>query len=147
MKKIAALSVVVLLSAGSAACSHGDESQPDFASLDDAYGAVDSAVHCDENPPAPTEKVLDPPGPTGESRMCTNAVEVFWFESSSSQEKMFDMLSSIGKPGSPVEFATGRNWFVVDYSAAPNGATPDRDVDMENLAKKLDAHYISAGGE
>jgi len=51
------------------------------------------------------------------------------------------------KSGSPVEFATGRNWFVVDYSAAPNGATTDRDVDMKDLAEKLDAHYISADGE
>lgn len=79
--------------------------------------------------------------------MCTNSLEVLWFDSSSSQEKVFDMLSSIGKPGSPVEFATGKNWFVADYSAVPNGTTPDRQVDMQDLAKKMGAHYVKVGEE
>ena len=147
VKKIPALAMIVLLSAGAAACSRGEEALPAFGSLNDAYDAVDSAVNCDANPPAPTEKVLDPPGPTGESRMCTNTVEVLWFDSSSSQQKVFDMLSSIGKPGNPVEFATGQNWFVADYSAVPDGPTPDRDVDMRDLAQKLNAHYLVAGEE
>ena len=72
MRKIATLVLVVLLSAGTTACSRDEDGLPEYASLNDAYGAVDAVVNCDTNPPAPTEKVLHPPGPTGESRMCTD---------------------------------------------------------------------------
>ncbi|MFL0503888.1 hypothetical protein AABM36_04210 [Kocuria sp. KSNUG] len=145
MRKIATLVLVVLLSAGTTACSRDEDGLPEYASLNDAYGAVDAVVNCDTNPPAPTEKVLHPPGPTGESRMCTDTLEVLWFDSKTDRDKVFDLLASAAGLAGSVSFVKGRNWLVSDYSDLDTGVTKQRSVDMEAVARSLHGQFVREG--
>ena len=63
-----------------AACGDTDENLPAFDSLESVYQAVDDAVDCAEDAPDPPTKILESDRPTGKSVMCTDTVEVLWFE-------------------------------------------------------------------
>lgn len=124
-----------------AACGDTDEDLPAFDSLESAYQAVDDAVDCAEDASDPPTKILESDGPTGESVMCTNTVEVLWFETQDARDDVYDLLAGAAGPTGAVYFAVGRNWFVADVSEVAVGAAPEREMDMEGLAEVLGAQY------
>lgn len=125
-------------------CGDTADHLPKYGSLSDVRKAVDDVVHCDENPRRPPEKVMDPPGFTGQAVMCVDAVEILWFDSSDALDRTYDMFYSAAGEAGSVYFVRGKNWFVVDYSEVQVGAVVDRRVDMKRLADELGAEYIVA---
>lgn len=73
--------------------------------------------------------------------MCTNTVEVLWFESQEAREKVYELIASAAGSAGAVYFAEGRNWFVADVSEVAMGAVPERKLNLEELAENLDAQY------
>lgn len=73
--------------------------------------------------------------------MCANGVEVIWFESPESKERVRDLLSDAAGPSGSVRIVEGDNWLVADYSKVQVGVTPNTQIDMRQLAERLDAEY------
>ncbi|WP_354179571.1 hypothetical protein [Arthrobacter sp. UYP6] len=90
----------------------------DFASLEDAYQAVDDAAHCDEFPPEAPTVYLPNGASTGEMRMCTGSVALFWSGSDQERADVRLLLASAGSPEEDkwVYFLDGGNWFLADIS-------------------------------
>lgn len=124
-----------------AACGDNTEQLPAYESLAATYQAVDEVVDCSDDAPAPPEKRLPSGGPTGESLMCTNTVEVLWFDTAGARDDVYDLLASAAGSAGSVYFVEGRNWFVADFSEVGVGAVPKRTIDMEDLARALGARY------
>jgi hypothetical protein len=127
-----------------AACGgtgNANGSLPAFKSLDATYQAVDDIVGCNDNASDPPHKSVEGGGPTGESVMCTNGVEVLWFESKEAQDKVYELYASAAGSAGSVYFVEGRNWLVVDYSevAVSPGKLDGRN--LKDLAEELDAEY------
>jgi hypothetical protein len=143
-KKLSACFLATMgLTAIMTGCSTGSntaQSLPAYDSLDETYEAVDAVLDCVDNPPQAPHKVPQSGGPTGTSEMCTNTVEVLWFDSDEAYKNVYDLYASAAAPGGSVYFATGQNWFVVDDSEVAVGTTPES-RDLETLAKKLGAEY------
>lgn len=125
------------------ATGDGLESLPKFKSLDATYQAVDEAVNCTDDAPDPPHKVAPEGGPTGESVMCTNTVEVLWFESNEARENVYELYSSAAGPAGSVRFVEGQNWLVVDGSEVKIGKAPKKleKRNLERLAEKLDGRF------
>lgn len=73
--------------------------------------------------------------------MCTNTVEVLWFESEDTRNDVYELLASAAGSGGSVYFVEGKNWLVADVSEVQVGSTPEKNVDMENLAEQLNGKY------
>ena len=119
-------------------CGDNTDELPAFDSLEATYRAVDEVVDCSGDPPEPTLKVPKSGGPTGESMMCTNTVEVLWFDSDEARANVYDLFANAGNTVYMVE---GRNWFVVDASKIMVETVSERTIDMEQLADALEARY------
>ena len=119
-------------------CGDSTDELPAFDSLEATYQAVDEVVDCSDDPPQPTLKVPKSGGPTGASMMCTNTVEVLWFNSDEARANVYDLFANAGNT---VYMAEGSNWFVVDASKIMVETVPERTIDMEQLAEALEARY------
>lgn len=134
----ASLIVVLGLVGVVSGCGDDTADLPAFDSLDATYQAVDEVVDCSDAPPEPTMKVPKAGGPTGESVMCTNTIEVLWFDSDEARANVYDLFAHAGNT---VYLAEGRNWFVADASKIMVETVPERTIDMEQLAEALEARY------
>lgn len=112
-----------------------------FRSLDATYQAVDDVVNCSDD-------VGDSPVMSGESGRlrvdsvkCTSTVLVLWFKNEENRAETYELMAGAAGSAGSVYFAEGQNWFVVDGSEVAIGAAPERKVDLETLAEKLDAQY------
>jgi hypothetical protein len=122
-------------------CGDGTDELPAYDSLEATYQAVDEVVDCSEDAPEPAVKFPGSGKDAGESVMCTNTVEVLWFDSDEAREDVYELLADTAGSAGSVYFAEGHNWFVVDGAEVRVGAVPERGIDMEQLADALDARY------
>jgi hypothetical protein len=115
---------------------------PQFSSLDAAYQAVDAVLNCADDVGDPPTKFPLGGGPTGEAVLCTETVEVLWFDSQEAYENVHEMyVGAAGNPGS-VYLVEGQNWFVADVAeVALGGEDRQRNTNMEALAEDLGAKY------
>jgi hypothetical protein len=136
---VAVLGLLGSVTACGAGSGAGQES-PEYATLEDAYKAVDEVLNCADDAGNPL--FIGTPGPTGEAIRCTETVEVFWFDSQEAYDNVHKLFSTAaGNPGS-VYFVEGRNWFVVDFAEVAVGVEdPERNADLEVLAENLGAKY------
>lgn len=121
-------------------CSFG-QALPAFDSLDDTYRAVDNHVGCAKDIHGPPITILNSTQPTGQSRMCTDTVEILWFETSETHQEARSMAASAADPSGAVHIVEGANWLVVDLSEVQRRSFPGRGIDMRELAVALDARY------
>lgn len=118
------------------------DSLPEFESLNDVYQMVSQNASCPGSDSEPPTKILPGGVPPGESKMCANGVEVIWFESLESKEWVQNLLGDAAGSGGSVRFVEGANWLVADYSEVQVGATPNAQINMKQLAERLDAEYV-----
>lgn len=142
-RRCAFVMVALGLAVTVAACGDDTDQLPAYESLEATYQAVDEVVDCSEEAPAPPEKRLPSGGPTGESLMCTNTVEVLWFDTAEARDDVYGLLASAAGSAGSVYFVEGRNWFVADFSEVGVGTVPERTIDMEGLAHALGARYTA----
>ncbi|WP_223286307.1 hypothetical protein [Kocuria atrinae] len=117
------------------------EALPAYDSMDDVYRAVDGHVGCADHVHGPPVEILNAAQPTGESRMCTNSVEILWFKAAETHQEARSMAASAADPSGSVHIVEGANWFVIDLSEVQHRSFPDREIDMKELAAALNARY------
>ncbi len=121
-------------------CTHS-EALPAYDSLGDAYQAVDSHVGCEEQAHEQPVTILNASHPMGESRMCTDSVEILWFKASETHQEARSVAASAADPSGSVHIVEGANWFVVDLAEVQQRSLPGPRIDMKDLADALDAKY------
>jgi hypothetical protein len=138
---VAVLGLVGIVSACGSEGAAGQE-LPEFASLDDAYQAVDAVLGCAADVGDPPTKHPLSGGPTGESVLCTKTVEVLWFDGQEAYDNVYALYAAAaGNPGS-VYLVEGQNWFVADVAEVAIGVEdPQRNLKLEDLAENLGAKY------
>jgi hypothetical protein len=138
---VAAFGLLGLVTACGTASGAGEE-LPEFTSLDDTYQAVDAVLRCAEDAGDPPTKFPPSGGPTGEAVMCTDTVEVLWFDTQEAYDNIYGLYADTANGSGSVYFVEGRNWFVVDVAEVALGAPePVSLADLEGLAQNLDAKY------
>ncbi|WP_345311869.1 hypothetical protein [Kocuria gwangalliensis] len=140
-RKYTSLMAALGLAGVVAGCSSDTEDLPAFDSLNATYQAVDEVVDCSEDVSEPPVKSPGSGTDAGESELCTNTVEVLWFDNDEARDDVYELLASAAGSAGAVYFVEGRNWFVADYSEVQAGSVPEREIDMEQLAEVLDAQY------
>ncbi|MGM0928097.1 MAG: hypothetical protein ACQEXN_00110 [Actinomycetota bacterium] len=122
--------------------SGGGQALPEFSSLEDTYQAVDAVLGCGDDVGDPPTKHPLSGGPTGESVLCTETVEVLWFDSQEAYDNVYELYgAAAGNPGS-VYLVEGHNWFVADVAEVAIGVEdPKRNTNLEALAENLGAQY------
>jgi hypothetical protein len=133
--------LVGLVTACGSASGAGQE-LPEFASLEDAYQAVDAVLGCTDDVGDPPTKFPLEGGPTGESVLCTRTVEVLWFDSQEAYDNVYELYGAAARNPGSVYLVEGHNWFVADVAEVAIGVEdPERNTNLEALAENLGAKY------
>lgn len=117
------------------------EALPAYASLDDVYRAVDGHVGCADYPHGQPVTISNFTHATDQFRMCTNSVEILWFDAARTHHEARSAAASAADPSGSVYIVEGANWFVVDLSEVQQTTFPDQEIDMKELAAALNARY------
>lgn len=121
------------------------EALPAYGSMDDVYRAVDGHVGCASHTHGDPVAMSSSIQPAGDSRMCTNSVEILWFQTSETHQEARSAAASAADPSGAVYIVEGANWFVVDLSEVRPRSFPDREINMKELAAALNAKYSIEG--
>lgn len=107
--------------------------------MDDVYRAVDGHVGCASHAHGDPVAMSSSIQPAGDSRMCTNSVEILWFQTQRRTRSLIGRRER--RPLRAVYIVEGANWFVVDLSEVRPRLFPDREINMKELAAALNARW------
>ena len=113
----------------------------EFGSIDDARRAVSEVICCEEKPK--TDPIINPElaGYSAEYAVCSNRVQVEWFQSEDARKAGYEVYADSIQPLSLVE---GKNWLVVDLSEGLQ--EPPSGKDLKRLAQELGGDFKSLNG-
>ncbi|WP_347110171.1 hypothetical protein AAHB33_05580 [Paenarthrobacter sp. S56] len=112
-----------------------------FASLAEIREAVSAVVGCETEPT--TAPIVNPDlaGYTAEYAVCSNRVQVEWYDDSDAR---LDAAGVYSDASQPLAFVEGENWIVADLSFALG--EPGSGKDLKKLAQELGGTYTDLNG-
>ncbi|WP_394250397.1 hypothetical protein [Arthrobacter pityocampae] len=114
---------------------------PAFASMGEAYAAVDGVLGCDAAPAGKPITPADGGALTSEQKLCSENVQIDLYLDEDALQEALEIWT--GSNQGEVHLARGRNWMVVDVTGVATGEPTTWDI--EGLAEKLNGKYSVTG--
>ncbi|MBG6180939.1 hypothetical protein [Arthrobacter sp. CAN_A1] len=115
---------------------------PAFATIDDAYDAVDRVLDCEPDPAGlPIVPMGDGVELTSDQILCAEHLQIDLYPDGDSLQQSHDIWATSHQGA--VHLVRGGNWMVVDVSEAAVGEPSARD--FEALAEELGGQHLVVG--
>ncbi|MUK02955.1 hypothetical protein GM708_14115 [Vibrio cholerae] len=112
-----------------------------FASMDEAYSAVDGVLGCEADAIGDPIVPSDGGALTSEQKLCAENLQIDLYPDAKALEAGLDIWN--GSTQGEVQLARGSNWMVVDLTGVVTGEPTSWDI--EGLAGELDAEFSVVG--
>ena len=114
---------------------------PAFASMDEAYAAIDGVLRCDTDPVGEPIVPANGSALTSEQKLCSENVQIDLYPDEDSLQRALEIWT--GSSQVEVQLARGSNWMVVDVTDVATGEPTTWDI--EGLAEQLSGEYLVGG--
>lgn len=144
-RSLGLVAIAVVTAGFTAGCGSTEQQEgvaaSSFASIDEAYGAVDKVLSCETDPIGDPIVPADAVALTSGQKLCAEHLQVDLYPDEDAQEKGYEIWADSHQ--GEVRLVRGGNWMVVDVTGVATGKPSA--WDLHKLAEDLNGEYVEAG--
>lgn len=146
MKRTIRMAAAIALGSAMALSGCGQQTAgpnlPAFATIDDAYDAIDAVLGCEPDPAGlPIVPMGDGVELTSDQKLCAEHLQIDLYPDGEFLQQSYDIWANSHQGA--VHLVRGGNWMIVDVSEVAVGEPPS--WDLEALAEELGGQHLVVG--